>query len=98
MSTARSKVRWLALSTVAAAVVLALGGCADYLNHRDRVSLAAGDAMQWNQAVHTIDPWPPAASNTAIPGDGKKLAGVIDGYQGQQAAPPPQQVTVNVNN
>jgi hypothetical protein len=97
MSTARSKVRWIALSTAAFAV-LTLGGCADYLNHRDRVSLAAGDAMQWNQAVHTIDPWPPAASNTAIPGDGKKLAGVIGDYQTPAAAAPPQQVTVNVNN
>jgi len=97
MSTARSKVRWFALS-VASAAVVTLGGCADYLNHRDRVTLAAGDAVQWNQAVHTIDPWPPASGNTAIPGDGKKLAGVIDVYQVPPAAAAPSQVTVNVNN
>ncbi len=97
MFTARSKVRWLGLAA-ASAMLVTLSGCADYLNHRDSVTLAAGDAMQWNQAVQTIDPWPPAASNTAIPGDGKRLTGVIDGYQLPQAAPPPQQVTVNVNN
>ena len=97
MSTAKRTVRWLALSAASLAVV-SLGGCADYLNRRDSITLTAGDAMQWNQAVHTVDPWPPAANNTAIPGDGKRLVGVIDGYQAQQGAPPPQQVTVNVNN
>ncbi len=97
MFTARSKVRWLGLAA-ASAVLATLGGCADYLNYRDTVTLAAGDAVQWNQAVHTIDPWPPTVNNAAIPGDGKRLTGVIDDYQSPQAAPPPQQVTVNVNN
>ena len=97
MSTARSNVRWLTLSAAALAVVT-LAGCADYLNHRDRVTLAAGDAVKFNQAVHTIDPWPPAVNNAAIPGDGKKLVGVIGEYQTPPAAAPPQQVTVNVNN
>ncbi len=98
MSTAKSKVRWLALSAAFLAVVT-IGGCADYLNHRDSVTLAAGDAVQWNLAVHTIDPWPPAASNTTILGDGKRLAGVIDDYQSLPAEAPQQpQVTVNINN
>ena len=83
---------WVAVSFVA----LMLAGCADYLNHRDRVTLAAGDDVQWNQAVHTIDPWPPSVVDDDIPGNGKRMEGVIEQYENP---PPPAQatdVTVNV--
>ena len=57
-----------------------LAGCADYLNHRDSVTLAAGDAQDWNRVVHTIDPWPPHVKNTDIDGDGQRIAAVIGRY------------------
>jgi len=41
----------------------ALSGCADYLNRRDTVSARAGDAVDANLAIQTINPQPPAAFN-----------------------------------
>ncbi|MDX5412147.1 MAG: hypothetical protein LPK02_03790 [Rhodobacterales bacterium] len=43
-----------------------LTGCADYLNHRDSVTLGAGNAPEANTAIHTINPFPPEAANTTI--------------------------------
>lgn len=39
----------------------ALSGCADYMNRRDSVSARAGDAVDANLAIQTINPQPPAA-------------------------------------
>lgn len=38
-----------------------LSGCADYMNRRDTVSARAGDAVEGNLAIQTINPQPPAA-------------------------------------
>jgi hypothetical protein len=58
----------------------ALAGCVDYLEHRDTVTLRAGDAQAWNRTVHTADPWPPHAMNNDIMGDGPRTARVIQRY------------------
>jgi hypothetical protein len=50
-----------------------LSGCADYLNHRDSITLAAGNAPETNTAIHTINPFPPEAWNTTITSDGKAV-------------------------
>lgn len=52
---------------------LALGGCADYLNHRDTVSFGAGDAVAWNRAAHEVDPWNRDAAATRIVSDGEAV-------------------------
>jgi hypothetical protein len=57
-----------------------LGGCVDYLKHRDTITLGAGEAQAWNKTVHIADPWPPHARDTQIPGDGKRTAVVIQRY------------------
>ena len=67
-----------------------LGGCADYLNHYDTVTLAEGDAPHHNVMLHTVDPFNPASKNTKIEGDGKKGAGAVWKYwllQSGEAAP-----------
>jgi hypothetical protein len=61
-------------------LLMALSGCVDYLERRDTITLAAGDAQDWNKVVHTADPWPPYAMNNHIPGDGKRTAQVIQRY------------------
>lgn len=43
-----------------------LSGCADYMNHRDSVTLGAGNALEGNIGLHTIDPFPADASDTDI--------------------------------
>lgn len=54
----------LATTFVLLAGALPAAGCADYLNHRDTVALAAGDAVNANGAIETIDPWPRASQRT----------------------------------
>ena len=75
------------------AASLTAGGCVDYVNHRDSITLAAGDAVHWNQAVHTVDHLPAAAYVTHIDSDGKRIAVVYDQWWRR---PPPPQPVVNV--
>jgi len=67
-------------SVLALAAALLLGGCADYMNNRDSVTLGAGDAMEANIGIHTIDPFPKNAKNTKIRMDGEKVQQAYDRY------------------
>ena len=50
-----------ALLPAAAGMILLLGGCAyDYVNHEDRVSYSAGDAVAANLIQETINPEKPS--------------------------------------
>ncbi|TPM03764.1 pilus assembly protein [Mesorhizobium sp. B2-3-11] len=66
-----------ARNRTAAAVLgacLLMSGCADYMAHRDSVTLGLGDAPQANIGIQTINPFPPGAWNTRIGGDGRVVA------------------------
>jgi hypothetical protein len=64
----------------ALALGLAVSACTPYLERRETVSFHAGDAVAANRAIHTIDPWPAAASRTDIPHSGRKIADAIERY------------------
>lgn len=51
--------------------LLAVSACAEYQNHRDTVTLGAGNAGEANLAIQTVNPFPPNAGQTQIntPGD-----------------------------
>lgn len=85
MQSRRSSPRRLALLAAFASAAI-LAGCADYVNHRDTITLAAGDAAKFNNAVHTINPSPPWSHNDNIDMDGQRAAVVIERYGN-----PPQQ-------
>jgi len=63
-----------------APIILSLGGCADYLERRDTVTFAAGEAQAWNRVVHANDPWPPYVANTRITSDAERVARGTRGY------------------
>ncbi|MER8743876.1 hypothetical protein NKH54_12400 [Mesorhizobium sp. M1004] len=67
--------RLLSFAVLAGACTLA--ACADYMSHHDSVTLGLGDAMLANQAVQTVDPFPPDAQNTRIEGDGRRVAAAM---------------------
>jgi hypothetical protein len=71
-----------------ALLALPAGACVDYLNHRDSVTLAAGDAMHANAAVQTINPWPYASREKSILYDGQAANRAInsDAYTNQTPA------------
>jgi hypothetical protein len=74
-----------------------LTGCAaDYLNHYDSVTLAAGDTQKHNSLLQTVDPFNPASRNTHIEGDGQRAATVAREYKFPPPPPPPPAITVNV--
>ena len=75
----------------------ALSGCAaDYLNHYDTVTLAAGDTQKFNSLLQTVDPFNPNSKNTRIEGDGTRAALVAHNYKFPPPPPPPPAITVNV--
>ena len=75
----------------------ALSGCAaDYLNHYDSVTLAAGDTQKFNSMLQTVDPLNPASNNTRIEGDGVRAAAVANRHRFPPPPPPPPAITVNV--
>jgi hypothetical protein len=62
-------------------IAAALAGCDHWLARRETISYQAGDAVAWNRAVHTIDPWPAASADTTIPLSGRRVTTVIERYE-----------------
>ena len=58
-----------------------LAGCTEYLDRRDGITRASGDAPRLNARSHTIDPWPPAASNQYPPMSGERARKAIERYR-----------------
>jgi hypothetical protein len=76
---------------IAAALLMAalLGACSDiYYDRREGVRFQAGNAVAANAAVQTIDPWPAAAANREIPGNGQRVQGAIERYRNNKVIPP----------
>ena len=87
--------------SVLAGIVATLSACQSAFERTDRLGYAAGDAIAWNKAVHTIDPWPAASVDTAIPVSGRRVAAAIERYETGgavpgSAAPPPMMPLVPI--
>lgn len=77
------------LVTGAALAAILLGGCSDlYYDHRDTVSLGAGDAVATNIATQTVDFWPVAAGRRNIVSDGQKMQSAVERYRTNKVTPP----------
>lgn len=73
--------RFFLKAAILAAVFMS--GCsADYLNHYDSVTLAAGEANHSNTLLQTVDPFNPNSQNTHIEGDGARAVAVVNRYRG----------------
>jgi hypothetical protein len=67
---------------LALAATTLLGACTDmYLDRRETVSFAAGDAVAANKVTHMVDPWPPNAGNRDIAYDGERMAAAAERYR-----------------
>jgi hypothetical protein len=73
----RNSFRGAMLALVAAPL---LSGCM-YLDHRETVSFAAGDAVATNKVVQMVDPWPPRAGDRNIAFDGERMAAAAERYR-----------------
>ena len=73
-----------------AAVLLGvmLGGCSDlYWDRRDTVAFWAGDAPASNVAIHTVDPWPPAAAKRRLTANGELMQHAAERYRTNKTTP-----------
>jgi len=72
----------------ALALTLFTGACTDmYLDRRDTVSFAAGDAVAANKVTHIVDPWPIRAGDRNIPHDGERMAAAAERYRLNKVTP-----------
>jgi hypothetical protein len=69
------------LSFLILAPALLFSGCADYLNHYDSMTLAAGDTQNYNLLLQTTDPFNPASKNTRIRSSGVRGVNAIRKYE-----------------
>src|SRR3569832_1828795 len=80
--------------SIAAALLssLLLGGCqhsglwgdeefAGYTQRVDKVTADAGDAKEWNRAVHTDHPYPRYAYDHRIPVDAARMSNAVRAYR-----------------
>jgi hypothetical protein len=82
----RNNFRGAILALIAAT---ALGGCTDmYLDRRDTVSFAAGDAVATNKVTHMVDPWPARAGDRNIAFDGERMAAAAERYRTDKVKAP----------
>jgi hypothetical protein len=78
-----------AVTIAALAATLLLGACTDmYLDRRESVSFAVGDANASNKAIQVIDPWPVHATNRNIAYDGERAAAAAERYRLNKVTPP----------
>jgi hypothetical protein len=65
-----------------------LGGCSDlYWDRRDSIAFWAGDAPASNVAIHTIDPWPPAAAKRRLTTNGDLAQRAAERYRTNKTTP-----------
>jgi len=82
-------VRVIAALLAATALPPMLGACSDlYFDRRDSIAPYAGDAIAANEAVQTIDPWPPHSGNANIPFNGQRMTSAIERYRTEKEFAP----------
>ena len=75
-------------AVLALAAATALSGCTDmYLDRRDTVSFAAGDAVAANKVTQMVDPWPVYAGNRNISYDGERMQAAAERYRTGKTTP-----------
>jgi hypothetical protein len=76
------------LAVLALVATTGLAGCTDmYLDRRDTVSFAAGDAVASNKVTHMVDPWPVRAGDRNIPHSGERAAAAAERYRTNRVTP-----------
>ena len=71
-----------AMRALALGVVLAtLGGCSEYFDRRDTVSLHAGDAVATDKMSQMVDPWPAESANKTIGFNGERMETAMERYR-----------------
>ena len=84
MLSSSNPLRMLAL----AALLAALAGCSEYLDHRDTISLGGGDSVATDKVTQMVDPWPRDSANRNIAYNGAKMEIAVERYRTNRVIPP----------
>jgi hypothetical protein len=77
------------MRTLALATALAiLGGCSEYIDRRETIALAGGNAVATNVVTHMVDPWPRESANRNIAFNGAKIEGAFERYRTNRVTTP----------
>ena len=71
-----------------ASVLVTLGGCSEYLDRRDTISLSGGNAVATDKVTQMVDPWPRASAQRNIAFDGNKMESAVTRYRTNTVYPP----------
>ena len=59
-----------------------------YVQRTDTVTFGASNTQDVNSAVQTIDPWPRYVGDRRIPGNGARIVGAVERYEGSAKGKP----------
>jgi hypothetical protein len=71
-----------------AALLAALAGCSEYLDHRETISLGGGNSVAANEISQMVDPWPRDSANRDIAYNGDKMQSAVERYRTNKVIPP----------
>ena len=78
-----------AMRALALATALAiLGGCSEYLDRRETITLSGGNAVATNVVTHMVDPWPRESTNRNIAFNCAKIEGAVERYRTKRVTTP----------
>lgn len=84
----RSSACAVAAWTTLAAIASGLGGCQEYFDRSDTITLGVADASETNKAVQTITRWPNAARKDRWLSDGERSRTAIARYRANKVVQP----------
>lgn len=69
-------------------LLIALGGCADYGNRMDVVSIGAGDAVRANREIQAVNPWPVYVDDKrGLGADGQRAEAILAATTAEKSGP-----------
>lgn len=80
----------------ALAAALVLAGCEQYRTRTDTITSSVGNSVSYNNAVQTVNPWPPNVGNSRIDVDGQRMGIAVERYQANKSIPPKSMATQTV--
>jgi hypothetical protein len=84
----KSAVARLALSIALLVTTLSVGGCQEYLERSDTMTLGVADATETNKAIQTITRWPRVSRQDRWVSDGQRANAAMVRYRAGKAAAP----------
>lgn len=91
--------RLMAMCLTAVGLGSWLGGCSDvYWDRRETLALGGGDAVAANEAIQTVDPWPPHSGDRNIAFNGQKMQGAVERYRTNKVAQPGDPTNLETSN